>query len=106
MPHAGARVARNEALFREVNDRIREVSAHWAIADAVTFVCECGRADCVETLTLTLEEYEAVRAEPGRLVVAPHHVDPARQRRVRSEGGRYDVVENVAEAEPPAAPDR
>jgi hypothetical protein len=97
MPRATERVARNEAVFREVNDRIHEVSAHWAVADAVTFVCECSHVDCVETLTLTPAEYEAVRSEPGRLVVAPHHGDPLTQRQVRSEGGRYEVVKKISQ---------
>jgi len=93
------RVARNEAVFREVNDRIREVSAHWAAADAVAFVCECSLADCVEALTLTLEEYEAIRVDPTWFVVAPGHVVPESERLVRTEGGRYSVVEKSAAEE-------
>jgi hypothetical protein len=89
------RVARNEAVFREVNERIREVSAHWAAADAVSFVCECSLADCVEALTLTLEEYEAIRVEPTWFVVAPDHVLPDGERLIRTEGGRYSVVEKA-----------
>ena len=94
-----SRVARNEAVFREVNERIREVSAHWAAADAVAFVCECSLADCVEALTLTLEEYEAIRVDPSWFVVAPDHVVPDTERLVRTEEGRYSVVEKSAAEE-------
>jgi hypothetical protein len=98
VPQSPERVARNQAVFREVNDRIHEVSAHWQTEDAVSFVCECSRADCVEALTLTLEEYEAIRAEPTWFVVAPGHVNRERGRLVRTEGARYAVVEEVPES--------
>jgi hypothetical protein len=94
-----SRVARNEAVFREVNERIREVSAHWAAADAVAFVCECSLADCVEALTLTLDEYEAIRVNPRWFVVAPDHLVPETERLVRIEAGRYAVVEKAAAEE-------
>ena len=94
-----SRVARNEAVFREVNERIREVSAHWASADAVAFVCECSLADCVEALTLTIEEYEAIRVDPSWFVVAPDHVVPDTERLVRTVEGRYAVVEKSAAEE-------
>ena len=98
-PPARARVARNEAVFREVNERIREVTAHWASEDAAAFVCECSRADCVETLTLTVNEYESVRADPRWFVVAPDHVDLRVERVVREDGARFVVVEKSVDLE-------
>ncbi len=97
MPQSPERLARNEAVFREVNERIHEVSAHWATEDAVSFVCECRRVDCVDALTLTLDEYKAIRAEPTWFLVAPDHVDPDRGRHVRTEGAFYAVVERSSE---------
>lgn len=73
-------LARNEALFREVNERVAEVATHFieveTKSDPVDFTCECGRRDCAEQITMTLADYEAIRAEPTRFAVAPHHEQP------------------------------
>ena len=44
------RIARNEALFREVNERVREVAAEGG--ELTGFLCECGREECTETVPL------------------------------------------------------
>jgi hypothetical protein len=92
----GERVARNEALFRQVNERVREVSQAFATFDPtpVDFVCECGNQDCTEPITLTLAEYEAVRAVPTRFFVLASHVIPQVER-VVSEHGTYVIVEKL-----------
>jgi hypothetical protein len=73
------RRAKNEALFREVNERIEELSRRAGIADDDSllpgFVCECSREDCTELLETTYQEYEAVRAHPRRFLVLPGHED-------------------------------
>ena|SRR5215213_1833403 len=72
------RRAKNEALFREVNERVAEVATHF-LADGEThrelvgFSCECARSSCGEPITMTLGEYEAIRAEPTHFAVAPGH---------------------------------
>ena len=43
------RLARNEALFREVNERVREVGERAGL-DMIDFICECGDADCTAVL--------------------------------------------------------
>ena len=72
------RVGKNEALFREVNERIRSVSEDWAKGDRtsrIEFVCECSRESCFETVGLTVAEYEEVRSDPRRfLIVTRTHV--------------------------------
>jgi hypothetical protein len=74
------RLARNETLFREVNERVAEVAANYieveTTSDPVEFTCECGRADCAEPITMTVLEYEAVRALPTRFAVVPAHEQP------------------------------
>jgi hypothetical protein len=71
------RLAQNEALFREVNERVVEVVTHFieveTKGEAVEFTCECGRADCTEPIAMTLAEYEAIRAESTRFAVVPAH---------------------------------
>jgi hypothetical protein len=90
------RMARNEALFRQVNERVRDVSQAFATLDStpVGFVCECGRQDCTERVPLRLQEYEAVRAEPIRFFVIRGHADAAVDRIVEDHGS-YVVVEKL-----------
>lgn len=68
------RAARNEALFRDVNERIHELG--FAQDDRVEVVCECGSIDCTVPLQVTVDEYAEVRADPTTFVVAPGHVLP------------------------------
>jgi hypothetical protein len=74
------RRARNEALFREVNERIVELETGLGGYDQedpllVGFVCECPREDCGETIEVTRGQYEAVRSSPRRFLVLPGHED-------------------------------
>jgi hypothetical protein len=96
------RVARNEALFREFNERVEDVAATFdpqGEGDAlrIDFVCECGDLACLERLELTRAAYEEVRSDPRRFVVAPGHDNPEVER-VVSRGDGYLVVEKVDEA--------
>jgi hypothetical protein len=80
-----------ESLFREVNERIRSLNATPGIpVEETEFVCECGDADCTETVRMTLEEFESVTSHGGRFVVAVGHADPGR---IVDAGAGYRVVE-------------
>lgn len=93
------RAARNEALFREANERIADHvdEAGLATAERIAFVCECADLTCTETLDLSLEEYEAVRAHPAQFVVRPGH-ERLEIERVIAESRRYCVVEKMGAA--------
>jgi hypothetical protein len=95
------RAARNQSLFREVNERINKVMN--TLTEFQTFVCECAKDDCAEQLELTLDEYEQIRAHPAHFAVSPGHVVPEVERVVREAAGRYDVVEKIAQAADVAA---
>jgi hypothetical protein len=74
------RRARNEAIFREVNERIVELEAGRGGYDRddsllIGFVCECPREDCNEMLEMTRGQYEAVRDNSRRFLVLPGHED-------------------------------
>jgi hypothetical protein len=70
------RLAQNEAFFRSVNERIRDLAdGHGSDQHAYEFLCECADPACVDRVTLTLEEYEAVRADATRFVLAEGHDD-------------------------------
>ena len=95
------RRARNEALFREVNERIEELeSGLTGYGDdslLVGFVCECPDEDCGETLEVTRARYEAVRRNPKRFLVVPGHEDPD-VARVVERHAHFVVAEKLDEA--------
>jgi len=94
------RVGKNEALFREVNERIRSVSEGWAKGDRasrIEFVCECSRETCVETVALTTPEYEGVRSDSRHFLIVVGHVWlPEVEREVYRNGG-YAIVEKLGD---------
>lgn len=71
------RLAMNEAVFRDVNERIREISDTFGQKDAMyDFLCECSDPECAERVVLSVAEYEHVRADSARFVVAKGHAMP------------------------------
>ncbi len=75
------RQAKNEARFRSLNDRARAASDLQlnGVADtdaAEDYVCECANDTCTQRMTLTRQEYEAVRSSPILFAVLPGHVVP------------------------------
>jgi hypothetical protein len=90
-------IARNEALFREVNERVQEISEDRATL-TTDFVCECGNADCTESIPLRDEEYEHVRSDPLLFAVVPGH-EILDVEEIVAENVRFNVVrKHVAEA--------
>jgi hypothetical protein len=90
-----ARLARNETIFREVNERIEELARRGEF-DSLDILCECGNADCKEPLRVSVVEYERVRQHPTDFFVAPGHVIPAIEK-VIDEKQSFDVVRKLAE---------
>jgi hypothetical protein len=91
MDERSARLAQNETIFRAGNERIDAIVP--IEADAAPYMCECGNADCFETVELTHAEYEAVRSSPTRFFVAPGHEDIGAGEIVVEDLGRYTIVE-------------
>jgi len=90
------RVGENEALFRAVNEQVRELNRRFDAPDGLVVVCECGLFDCMERLELRADEYEALRASGTRFAVKAGHVAPDVERVVdRKE--RFWVVEKIEE---------
>jgi hypothetical protein len=83
------RLGKNEALFREVNERIREVTTY---DGDVEFLCECGDATCTQAIRMTLGEYESLRTEPTRFAVVAGHEIPDLED-VVEENDRFAVIE-------------
>jgi hypothetical protein len=75
MTDRGDRLARNEALFRSVNERVEEV-VQPGNNEEIDFLCECGDSECVEKISLTRSEYERVRADSAQFAIAVGHEIP------------------------------
>ena len=96
----GERIGENEAIFREVNERIQELNRGFSFGpDEITdFVCECSDESCFAAVRLTLGEYDEVRAEPTHfLVVRGHAWHPEAETVIRS-NERFDVVDKRGDA--------
>lgn len=55
---------------RRVNEAIERGSGR---SEMAVFVCECGYVDCSTTIALTIADYEAVRTDFDRFLLAPGH---------------------------------
>ena len=98
MPTRESRLGENEALYREVNERIAEVAGHlFDEGDEPStfhFVCECASATCFEQLPLSLKDYTSVRSDARWFVVVPGHELPTIERVIERRAG-YLVVEKT-----------
>ena len=87
------RAARNESLFRDVNERIGSTATE-ASPMFTEFMCECADASCFEHVSLTSEEYSSVRnMGPVYFILKPGHDDADVERVVGGEANRYEIVE-------------
>jgi len=91
------RLAQNEALFREVNERVEAVAHQLGPEVPYEFVCECANADCTFRVQLRLGVYETIRSDPTQFVVLPDHYTPEVEELVVRED-TYWVVRKVGEA--------
>jgi hypothetical protein len=68
------RIGLNEAVFREVNERIENLAEGFALtSEPLDLVCECGDASCRERITMSHAAYEQLRSNPRRFAVYPGH---------------------------------
>jgi hypothetical protein len=87
------RIAKTEAVFREVNEAIARTAENLE-ADEADFVCECAEPDCAQRITADLMDYEAVREHATRFILAPGHEKESVER-VVEETRDYAIVEKV-----------
>src|SRR5207248_1100000 len=97
------RATRNEMLFRSINEEIENLGEQWLSGPegerAYDFVCECQSTECTAPVALTFAEYEQIRANGRRFIVAPstEHVDTTIEN-VVDMSTRYWVVEKTDES--------
>src|SRR5215210_7292791 len=90
-------IAKNQALFRDINERVKEIGANRGAPhdEEWEFLCECGHQDCIARITLTVPEYEAVRSVPTHFALVPGHEQPAVERVVGGDRERFLVAEKL-----------
>jgi hypothetical protein len=91
------RLAKNEVIFRTVNEAIQQKALQMGGLDEYQFICECSTPDCFERISLTLRQYEHIRREGVRFVVAPGHEDVEVELVVGTRG-TYSIVEKDGSA--------
>jgi hypothetical protein len=91
------RAARNEALFREVNENIARLEERHGTATEPAYVCECANAGCAEQIVIDPKTYRRVREEPRLFFVRSGHDDPQLERVVETHD-EYLIVEKTGEA--------
>jgi hypothetical protein len=87
------RIAKTESQFRDVNERIAESADDVGLQQAA-LVCECADAECGHQIEASLEDYEQVRSDGARFVVAPEHHVPEHEEVVESRPG-YRIVQKL-----------
>lgn len=74
MRERAKRVGENEVVFREVNERLRELGEGFSlVSEEAQFICECGNSACAERIQMPLGTYEEVRSDPKRFFVITGH---------------------------------
>ena len=102
------RLGMNEAVFREVNERVEEVHEKLGPdTGPLVIICECGVLECAERISVPVAEYERVRSEATHFLLQVGHEDPTVERMIENHGTFIVVekegmdVEEVAEATDP-----
>ena len=86
------RIGLNEAVFREVNERIEDLAETFDLrTQSLDLICECGDAACVERISMTHGEYKELRSDAHQFAVHPGHEYPDVESVVARLKG-YDVV--------------
>jgi hypothetical protein len=74
MEERSKRVGQNEVVFREVNERLRELGEGFSlVSEQAQFVCECGNSACTERIQMPLGTYEEIRADAKRFFLIRGH---------------------------------
>jgi hypothetical protein len=94
------KLAENEALFRDANEKLVQyatANVNDELGRLVPFLCECDRVDCTEVILVALPDYEQVRAHSRRSIqVKGHENDEIED--VVDESDRYVVTEKFGAA--------
>jgi hypothetical protein len=68
------RIAKNEAVVREINELIQPPHEPASPSSFMHIVCECGSEECDSIIALTEDEHEQIRKDPRQFCVIEEHV--------------------------------
>ena len=88
------RLAKNEILFRAVNERLDDIGAATSWSKATDYLCECSDTSCIETIELDEKQYEHARSRSTVFFVVPGHERPELER-VIEEHEHFLLVEKT-----------
>jgi hypothetical protein len=80
------RIAVNEGLFRNANERTAQWEEVREGTDPVLYVCECANPDCRRRVRLSHEEYERVRQNSRHFAVVAGHQIPDAETAIEDNG--------------------
>ena len=76
--------------FRQANVELERRYRDLRADGLLPFICECGDERCTRVITLTLGEYDDLRARPSVYAVVPGH--EAADEHVVAAGDRYSLA--------------
>jgi hypothetical protein len=91
MARSEEQAARNEAMFREANEKISAKGEDLDFVGKIPFLCECEEPACTDVLRLESGEYERARANPRYFLLSPGHETRGAQPIESNE--RFTIVE-------------
>ena len=91
-PSREERIGLNEAVFREVNERIESLAESFDLgSQPLDLICECGDASCVQRIQMTHAEFEELRSDSHQFATHPGHEIPDVES-VIAQRGSYNIV--------------
>ena len=89
------RIGVNEAVFRQVNERIEDLAETFGLGQSLDLICECGNANCTSRIEMDHAQYEELRSDSTTFaVVSGHEISDVEE--IVARHGSYDVVRKTA----------
>jgi hypothetical protein len=86
------RIGANEAIFREVNERVEEINRTFStLTESMEIMCECADVRCAEMISIPVSEYERIRSDSTLFAVVPGHEAADVEDVVEQQSG-FDIV--------------
>lgn len=72
----GSKILNEERMDRALESRKKDARTGERVSDyhVMPFHCECDDADCLETISMSTEEYRKVHSKTKNFIVTPAHV--------------------------------
>lgn len=90
------RLALNEAMFREANERAKAWEERHREVEVELYFCECADPNCPERVGLGKADYERVRSDSRHFVIAPGHELPDVETVIEQHDG-WAIIEKAPE---------